>query len=475
MSLEKYLDQIVDQNIIKKILLPDKDSFPLGDFDDYNEIPLEWTKNLSIESFKNTYSKIDTFDQYVFIGMGGSISMARIASYLNSSKIFFLDNFDISRINKIQEVINKKHTAVFICSKSSNTLETKILDQILKIKTENKFYIKDGIENNQNILNTPSNTGGRFSISTHLGILPFYLAGFSLKKIVSNINKANLDCISNDKENPAIKIAAFLYSNFNQNNEEFSLSSINKNDYISDWIEQLISESTGKEESGILPIKNIDTFYPHITFTPKQDEFSRNFINIKIDYDESLFYKFQIFLYAIAIFCSLIKIQPFDQPNVESTKITTKSLIENKKINFINDLNGSKKNDLVNEIKNHNGIISLLVHSTCLNYESKENLIDLVNEISNEKKKVLIFFAPNYLHSMGQLLKGSFKNIKNIVINLHGNEDLNIPKSLYTLNTFVKYQGYSDHLELVKNERKSLYFETKYEELKKNLNRLKND
>ena len=114
------------------------------------------------------------------------------------------------------------------------------------------------------------------------------------------------------------------------------MSSINKNDYISDWIEQLISESTGKEESGILPIKNIDTFYPHITFTPKQDEFSRNFINIKIDYDESLFYKFQIFLYAIAIFCSLIKIQPFDQPNVESTKITTKSLIKNKKFLFLN-------------------------------------------------------------------------------------------------------------------------------------------
>ena len=91
MSLEKYLDQIVDQNIIKKILLPDEDSFPLGDFDDYNEIPLEWTKNLSVESFKNTYSKIDSFDQYVFIGMGGSISMARIASYLNPSKIFFLD------------------------------------------------------------------------------------------------------------------------------------------------------------------------------------------------------------------------------------------------------------------------------------------------------------------------------------------------------------------------------------------------
>ena len=88
---------------------------------------------------------------------------------------------------------------------------------------------------------------------------------------------------------------------------------------------------------------------------------------------------------------------------------------------------------------------------------------------------VLIFFAPNYLHSMGQLLKGSYKNIQNLVINLHGNEDLNIPNSLYTLNTFVKKQGFSDHLELVKNGRKSLYFEATYEELMNKLNRLIND
>jgi hypothetical protein len=76
---------------------------------------------------------------------------------------------------------------------------------------------------------------------------------------------------------------------------------------------------------------------------------------------------------------------------------------------------------------------------------------------------------------MGQLLKGSFKNIHNLVINLHGNEDLNIPKSLYTLNTFVKKQGYSDHLEMIKNGRKSVYFETNYEELINNLSKLSND
>ena len=475
MSLQEYLDQIIDQNIIEKILNPNKESFPLGDFDNYKEIPIEWTKNININDFEKTYLNIGRFEKYIFIGMGGSISMARIASFINPSKIEFIDNFDISTIKNTKEILNNPSTAIFICSKSRNTLETAILDQIITTNKINKFYIQDDLKDKENILATPKQTGGRFSISTHLGILPFYLAGFNLDKIIANINKANKDCKSNQYNNPAIKIAAILFHNYKKNKKLFSIYSQNENDYIADWIEQLISESTGKEENGILPIKDINTIYPLISFSSNEDLFTDTKINLKIDYSESLFYKFQILMYAISIFCSLIDIQPFDQPNVESTKITTKSLLETKNIDDTSFLDKANLSALVKEIKENKGIISLLIHGTNIDIEQKKNLIKSTSKISSEDQRVLIFFAPNYLHSMGQLLKGSFKNIQNLVINLHGNEDLNIPNSLYTLNTFVKKQGYSDHLELIKNERKSLYFETNYEELMKNLNNLIND
>jgi len=472
MSLKEYLDQIIDQNIIEKILNRSKEAFPLGDFKNYEEIPIEWTKDIGINDFEQTYSKIDDFEKYVFIGMGGSISMARIASFINPSKILFIDNFDISKIKKIKKVIYNSSTAIFICSKSKNTLETQILDQLITTNRIKKFYIQDDLKDKDNILATPKKTGGRFSISTHLGILPFYLAGFNLENIITQINKANNECNINEKNNPAIKIAGNLFNNYKQNKKIFSIYSQNENDYIGDWIEQLISESTGKEEKGILPINYIDKMYPLISFSSDEDLFTENNINLKIDYNESIFYKFQIFMYAIAIFCSLIKIQPFDQPNVESTKITTKSLLEKKNIqedSFSNDFNLSEV------IKSKKGIVSLLIHGTNLEEHHKKNLIKSSIKKFSKNKKILIFFAPNYLHSMGQLLKGSFKDINNLVINLHGNEDLKIPNSLYTLNTFVKKQGYSDHLELIRNDRKSLYFETNYEELIKNLNNLIND
>ena len=57
MRLEQYLDQIIDQNIINKILTPTKDSFPLGDFENYEEIPVQWTKNIHIDDFQEIYRK----------------------------------------------------------------------------------------------------------------------------------------------------------------------------------------------------------------------------------------------------------------------------------------------------------------------------------------------------------------------------------------------------------------------------------
>ena len=139
MNSEKYLDQILDQNMVSKILNPSKESFPLGDFNDYSEIPLGWTKEIKLNDLKKTYEKFHIYEKYVFIGMGGSISMSKIASSINSEKIIFIDNLDISNILKIKEIINNPSTAVFICSKSGSTLETQILDKILMKKIQINF------------------------------------------------------------------------------------------------------------------------------------------------------------------------------------------------------------------------------------------------------------------------------------------------------------------------------------------------
>ena len=472
MSFKKYLDQILDQNIISKLLSPNNDSFPLGDFTNYQEIPLGWTNNLSYKE-PQEYKKLKNYNKYIFIGMGGAVSMARIASFINPQKIIYIDNFDIKLIKSLKQEAKKSSTAVFICSKSNQTIETKLLENLIAVNKKEKFYITDQILDIEQTrqLNTPKNIGGRYSISTHLGILPFYLAGFNLKKITNEINKANKECKINDKNNHAILIAGMLYKNYVDNKNLVSIYSKNQKDFIYDWLEQLISESTGKEEKGILPIKSLSD-YPLIKFTNKNN-ITEKTAEISIEYNEKIFYTFQKLMYSISIFCSMIDVQPFDQPNVESTKVRTQSILDQlnkkKKISYQNSV--KELSQLLD--KDNNDITSILIFSSNLDNNKKEKLVNQIKSFYRKEKKVIIYFGPNYLHSTGQLLKGSFKNIKNFVIYLHGNEDLNIPNSLYTLNTFVKNQGYSDHLEMKKNKRNSFYFETTYDEIIKILK--KND
>ena len=78
------------------------------DVKNYSEIPLGWTKEIKFSDFKKQYKSFDLYEKYVFIGMGGSISMSKIASFINPKKILFLDNFDISNISKIKETTKKE-------------------------------------------------------------------------------------------------------------------------------------------------------------------------------------------------------------------------------------------------------------------------------------------------------------------------------------------------------------------------------
>ena len=467
MDLSKIKEFIIQQNLINKIHNNPKEIYPLGSFNSYSNVPLGWNKKLDINDFKDKYTKINKFKKFIFIGLGGSINLAKIAGFINPENIYTIDNFNLDKIKVIKEIINSYKCAIFICSKSGTTLETKILRDILT--DENKhdlFYISDNYELDQDkrrTLITQKDIGGRFSLATHFGILPFVLAGFSLEKIIQNINDANEKLKINNSDNLAIKIASIMYKNYLSDKKIISINSIHKNDYIAEWFEQLLSESLGKEESGLLPILNNNNFSPNIIFSDNSDSFEINSINIQIKYDESIFYKFQIFFYVIALLGALLNIQPFDQPNVELTKRYTRKYLESNNPIEINFKDYSSFKIFENKIKLHNQdnqILSILLFSTIVSKKLSHKLEELRKFCFNIGVVLLIYFAPTYLHSTGQLLKGSFSNIQNFIIFLHGNEDQNIQNSLYTLNTFVKNQAISDFMAMKECKRKIHFIKT---------------
>ena len=136
------------------------------------------------------------------------------------------------------------------------------------------------------------------------------------------------------------------------------------------------------------------------------------------------------------------------------------------KINSREIISLSEFKSLIN-IHKKNKVITLLLFSTKINNFLKSNLEKLVNYYYKKEVTIIVYFSPEYIHSTGQLLKGSFKEIENFIINLHGNEDQNIPNSLYTLNTLSKNQAISDYKAMKNNNRNVLFLDTNIEEFVK--------
>ena len=137
MTISEIESLILEQKIIEKLFKSPKNIFKKGSFKSYKEFPLSWMDDLNIEDFNRVKKTFKSYKKYIFIGIGGAISLAKIASFYFPKKIFYLDNFDNERIKFIQKISKEQESAIILCSKSGKTNETFILNSIL----DNKNYI----------------------------------------------------------------------------------------------------------------------------------------------------------------------------------------------------------------------------------------------------------------------------------------------------------------------------------------------
>ena len=232
-----------------------------------NKLILE--DNHIIKSLKNTYKdswnlkkiqKYKNLTNITLVGMGGSIMGSKsIYSFLRNKikkNFFFLDNFENTKIKEIK----KKSKLNLIISKSGNTLETIVNSNVIINKKVKNIFIT---ENNKNYLRSLATKlksevidhnnfiGGRYSVLSEVGMLPAILMGLKVDKF--------------RKFNQLIKNNFFLNSIVNSVSNTISLTKKNKSNSVilnydehsSDlfyWYQQLIAESLGKKNKGILPV-----------------------------------------------------------------------------------------------------------------------------------------------------------------------------------------------------------------------------
>ncbi len=259
-------------------------------------------RNLKEEFFFNKKKKI-------VIGLGGSSSGAKALSYYLEDNIIFFDNLDYNYLNNFLENNSIQDFVIFVVSKSGDTYETlailnliinhsqkikyfDIFKNIIVITEDKKSFLKDFTETNKiRFVKHNPKIGGRFSVISETGLLPF----IDLPIEVENITEKYLNLLNDyeDDKSP-IKNSAIILTCMKkfELNMYFNLLYNYKLKHFSYWFHQLHAESLGKNCQGLTPATSICPKDHHSMMQLYLDGPNDKFFNIFSPQDERFFDSF---------------------------------------------------------------------------------------------------------------------------------------------------------------------------------------
>jgi glucose-6-phosphate isomerase len=189
--------------------------------------------------------------------------------------------------------------------------------------------------------------GGRFSALSAFGLLPAALKGLDLERLLGPAGRMAEACrAGSPSANPGALLGAALGAAARLGRDKLTFIAPPPLDLLAGWLEQLIAESTGKEGRGIvpliesLPIKagsgERDRLFVDLLSRPDvpAPEGIRALIDGGAPLVRSVFADpsmlggcFFLWEFATAVAGHLLRINPFDQPDVESTKKKTREVL----------------------------------------------------------------------------------------------------------------------------------------------------
>ena len=237
--------------------------------------------------YKNSYKK-KFLDKYIksknfrIIGMGGSTLGAQaIYDFLNKKidkKFYFSDNLQPN-----QRIYKNKKITNLIISKSGNTIETIVNANILIKKKDTNIFITEKKKSylyllaeklKAEIIHHNNYIGGRYSVLSEVGMLPAELMGLNASKFrqLNNLvkNKIFLNNLISNVSSTMFLVKKKKFNSVIINYDEKSANLFN-------WYQQLIAESLGKKQKGILPIISNMPKDNHSVMQLYLDGFTKNF------------------------------------------------------------------------------------------------------------------------------------------------------------------------------------------------------
>jgi len=452
---------------------------------------LGWTQSVAVSSglVPDIYALRDRLrsfgvDHIVLGGMGGSSLAPEVITQTEGADLTALDATDPGQV--LAAIGDRlASTAVVISSKSGGTVETDSHKRIYE-----KVFTDAGIDPLERIVivtdpgspldvsaraagyrvfNADPTVGGRYSALTAFGLVPSGLAGVDIQALLDEAEGVMVELAVDDPSNPGLILGAAIAGTLPLKDKVGLVADGTHIVGFGDWIEQLIAESTGKIGKGLLPVVlpvdapeiGEDIADLQIVRLVGSYEDEREVVEGEIEITGTLGAQMLVWEYATVVAGRLLGINPFDQPDVESAKIATRGLLDNRPepvapafvtpegiqvrgtadaLDGVTDLDGA-----VSALLSFLGDDGYLAVQAYVDRVAHPELAHVRNHLAARAKRPVTFgWGPRFLHSTGQYHKGGPANGVFLQITTVPEEDLAIPDRPFTFGQLIQAQAAGD-------------------------------
>lgn len=481
-----------------------------------------------IQGFADRMVEEEGIHTVYLIGQGGSTQAPMTVTKYNkidSNRVDFktLDSDSPVRLRSALFGETFEHALILVSSKSGGTLEPRMMlsavrDVMRQTMDESEIVrhlvaITDPGSNLEKqakeegwlaVFGGEPTVGGRFSALSVFGLLPAALAGIDLDSFIEQAAEAEKACSEDSIDNPAITLAAFLYDNYQLGRDKFSFLTPKRGRVLGLWIEQLVAESLGKGGEGILPNIEVDALVLSedpgdrsvIMYQTKNDLWDerKNFemslayvdqriprLNYHIESVEECADHFIMWEYAVSMCAYLMKVCPFDQPDVQSAKTEVLDILKEGmpdptfEAMFLGSVDMGnaevRVSPCLGECTTIEGALTALLKSIkpgdffAVNAflpfagEGRREALETIRHVVVENAGVVscLEVGPRYLHSTGQLHKGGPNKGVFLILSADELKDVPLNEDAKSLGNLAKSQAVGDWRVLASRNRRALH------------------
>jgi len=442
------------------------------------------------------------FRHVVLLGMGGSslgpeVVRRTIGSADGFPELIVLDSTVPESVDSVTMAIDLSRTLFLVSSKSGGTIEPNsfyrhfraLVEQAVGSEAAGKSFVAitdpdtslEELAHSEGFLavfSNPSDIGGRYSVLSFFGLVPAALMGVDIASLLQRANDMRESCASSvdSLSNPGAFLGAALATLAAAGRDKLTLVTSPSIGSFGLWAEQLIAESLGKNDKGVVPVAD----EPSIGVNSYGDD--RFFVYLRVAGDDNLatdesirliaehgqpivrldlrdrydlgaeFFRWE---FATAVAGAIVKINPFDQPNVQAAKNMTDSVLEGYRATgkLPDGGFGISAQELLGSITDGD-------YLAIMAYVAQTPEIDRAFETLRlqvaERYGIAttLGYGPRFLHSTGQLHKGGPPSGAFLQITTRHGDGGSIPGAHFSFGTLADAQALGDRKALVEAGRR---------------------